>query len=156
MGSLTEPMLCFGRWRWSRRTPTLGLKTWGEALSDWALWFMFSSRPIYVNPRGLLDTDHSSGMGKNFSATVYSQVGVALDGRFFLLLLFTTYDLIPLLEFKDNFLIDPLSELNHFFVWPDNQTWFFYETEMAFTNVWKWTLFPITCTAVPPSWHQLL
>lgn len=84
---------------------------------------MFSSRPIYVNPRGLLDTDHSSGMGKNFSTTVYSQVGVALDGRFFLLLLlFTTYDLIPLLEFKDNFLIDPLSELNHFFcvAWQSN------------------------------------
>lgn len=35
-----------GWWRRGRRTPTLGLKTWGKALGGWAGKFMSSSRTI--------------------------------------------------------------------------------------------------------------
>lgn len=49
-----------GWWKQGRRTPTLGLKTWGKALSGWAGKFMSSSRTI--KPRVWLDIRH--GMGK--------------------------------------------------------------------------------------------
>lgn len=67
LGSLTEltqPRLV----KQGRRTPTLGLKTWGKALSGWAGKFMSSSRTI--KPRVWLDIHH--GMGKTLFSESWS------------------------------------------------------------------------------------
>lgn len=47
LGSLTE-LTSLGWCKRGRRTPTLGLKTWGKALGGWAGKFMSSSRSIKI------------------------------------------------------------------------------------------------------------